>query len=66
MVVIGAHGKLYSHSSVKLSATKNTPMLPLKDNSFSLGNILIQRIGFTTCISLNTFQIIRLFMISYL
>ena len=66
MVVIGAHGKLYSHSSVKLSATKHTPMLPLKYNSFSLGNILIQRICFASCISLNTFQIIRLFMISYL
>ena len=59
IAVVGAHGRLYNHSSVKISAIKHTPMLPVKFNLF-LSNTLIQRTCLTSCISLYTLQIIQL------
>ena len=60
MVVVGAHERLESHSSVTILVTKHTPMLPLNYSYCLLHNILIQYICLTSCISLLTFQVDKL------
>ena len=65
MAVAGAHERLYSHSSVEIPATKHILMLPLNYSCGLLHNILIQHTCLTSSVSLFTFQIIQLFIISH-
>ena len=59
MVVMVAHGRLYSQSSVKILAIKLPPMLSLKYNRCLLRNI-------NSTNMFDVLQIMRLFIISFL